>query len=215
MQDLTLTVEKGEFVFLTGPSGAGKSTVTAILLRFYNPDAGRLLIDGRDARDYPLHWLRGQMAIVPQDVLLFGGSIAENIVYGRPGADDAAIREAARLANAHDFIMQTEHGYQTVIGERGSKLSGGQRQRLSIARAVLKNPPILILDEATSALDEKTEEEFLSALRSLHGQKTIIVISHRPASIEWCNRVIVLEDGRIVADQHAIPVASRRSSEQL
>src|SRR5207302_7665107 len=145
LRDLTLAARAGQRIALVGPSGAGKSTIVSLLLRFYDPDAGRVLIDGKDARDYPLHHLRRQMAIVPQDVLLFGGTIADNIAYGRPGASPAEIETAARQANAHDFIVTFPDGYQTIVGERGVQLSGGQRQRVAIARAVLRNPAILIL----------------------------------------------------------------------
>jgi ABC transporter fused permease/ATP-binding protein len=198
LQDVVLAAKPGERIALVGPSGAGKSTLTALLLRFYNPDGGRLLIDGRDARDYPLHWLRGQMAIVPQDVLLFGGSIAENIVYGRPGADAAAIREAARLANAHDFISAFPEGYETLVGDRGIKLSGGQRQRIAIARAILKDPAILILDEATSSLDSESERLVQDALDHLMKGRTTFIVAHRLSTIRTANRIAVLEAGRVV-----------------
>jgi ABC transporter fused permease/ATP-binding protein len=198
LNDVVLAARPGERIALVGPSGAGKSTITALLLRFYNPDAGRVLIDGRDARQYPLHWLRGQMAIVPQDVLLFGGSIAENIVYGRPGADAAAVREAARLANAHDFIAAFPEGYETLVGDRGIKLSGGQRQRIAIARAILKNPAILILDEATSSLDSESERLVQDALDHLMKGRTTFIIAHRLATIRTADRIAVLEAGRVV-----------------
>ena len=195
---VSLRARAGERIALVGPSGAGKSTLTALLLRFYAPDTGRLLIDDRDARDYPLAWLRGQMAIVPQDVLLFGGTIAENIVYGRPGADDAAVREAARQANAHEFIAAFPDGYATLVGDRGIQLSGGQRQRIAIARAILKNPAILILDEATSSLDSESERLVQIALERLMQGRTTFVIAHRLATIRTVDRIAVLDGGRIV-----------------
>ncbi len=198
LRDLSLAAHSGERIALVGPSGAGKSTLTALLLRFYEPESGRLLIDGRDARDYPLDWLRGQMAIVPQDVVLFGGTIADNIVYGRPGADAAAIREAARLANADDFIGAFPEGYATVVGDRGLKLSGGQRQRVAIARAILKNPAILILDEATSSLDSESERLVQIALDRLMQGRTTFIIAHRLATVRNADQIAVIEAGRVV-----------------
>ncbi len=195
---LSLAAQPGERIALVGPSGAGKSTITALLLRFYEPESGHLLIDGRDARHYPLGWLRGQMAIVPQDVLLFGGTIAENIVYGRPDADDAAIRAAAKLANADDFIRAFPEGYATVVGDRGVKLSGGQRQRIAIARAILKNPAILILDEATSSLDSESERLVQEALDHLMQGRTTFIIAHRLATIRTADKIAVIEAGRVV-----------------
>jgi len=198
LHDITLAAHPGERIALVGPSGAGKSTLTALLLRFYDPESGRLLIDGRDARDYPLGWLRGQMAIVPQDVLLFGGTIAENIVYGRPGATDEAVREAARLANADDFISAFPEGYATLVGDRGIKLSGGQRQRIAIARAILKNPAILILDEATSSLDSESERLVQVALERLMQGRTTFIVAHRLATIRTADKIAVIEAGRVV-----------------
>jgi ATP-binding cassette subfamily B protein len=198
LHDITLVARPGERLALVGPSGAGKSTITTLLLRFYDPESGRILIDGVDARTYPLGWLRGQMAIVPQDVLLFGGTIAENIVYGRPGADEAAIREAARLANADDFITGFPEGYQTMVGDRGIKLSGGQRQRIAIARAILKNPAILILDEATSSLDSESERLVQVALDRLMQGRTTFIIAHRLATIRTADRIAVIDGGRVV-----------------
>jgi ATP-binding cassette subfamily B protein len=198
LRDISLNARPGERIALVGPSGAGKSTLTALLLRFYAPESGRLLIDGRDAREYPLAWLRGQMAIVPQDVLLFGGTIAENIVYGRPGADEAAVREAARLANADDFIRTFPDGYATLVGDRGIKLSGGQRQRVAIARAILKNPAILILDEATSSLDSEGERLVQVALDRLMEQRTSFIIAHRLATVRNADRIAVIDAGRVV-----------------
>ena len=198
LHDVTLTARRGERIALVGPSGAGKSTITALLLRFYDPDTGRLMIDGQDARDYPLSWFRGQIAIVPQDVLLFGGTIAENIVYGRPGADDAAIREAARLANADEFISGFPDGYATLVGDRGIKLSGGQRQRVAIARAILKNPAILILDEATSSLDSESERLVQIALDRLMQDRTTFIVAHRLATIRTADRIAVLKEGRVI-----------------
>jgi ATP-binding cassette subfamily B protein len=198
LQAITLSAKPGERIALVGPSGAGKSTLTALLLRFYDPDQGHLLIDGRDAREYPLNWLRGQMAIVPQDVLLFGGTIAENIDYGRPGSDLATIREAAKLANADEFISAFPEGYATLVGDRGIKLSGGQRQRVAIARAILKDPAILILDEATSSLDSESERLVQVALDRLMQGRTTFIIAHRLSTIRNADRIAVLEAGRVV-----------------
>ncbi len=198
LHDITLMARPGERIALVGPSGAGKSTLTALLLRFYDPESGRLRIDGRDAREYPLAWLRGQMAIVPQDILLFGGTITENIVYGRPGADDAAVREAARLANADEFISAFPEGYATLVGDRGIKLSGGQRQRVAIARAILKNPAILILDEATSSLDSESERLVQSALDRLMQGRTTFIVAHRLSTIRTADKIAVIEGGRVV-----------------
>jgi ATP-binding cassette subfamily B protein len=197
LQGVNLAARPGERIALVGPSGAGKSTLTALLLRFYDPDRGRLFIDGHDARAYPLKWLRGQMAIVPQDVLLFGGTIAENIVYGRPGADAAAVQEAARLANADDFIRAFPEGYETMVGDRGVKLSGGQRQRIAIARAILKDPAILILDEATSSLDSESEHLVQVALERLMQGRTTFVIAHRLATVRHADQIAVIEGGRV------------------
>ncbi len=172
LKNLTFSAEAGKIVALVGPSGAGKSTIAALLLRFYDPQHGRIVFDGRAATEYGLHELRSQMALVPQEVLLFGGSIAENIAYGKPGASQAEIEAAARRANAHDFITKFPEGYQTLVGERGIKVSGGQRQRIAIARAMLKDPSILILDEATSALDSESELLVQQALEELMRGRT-------------------------------------------
>lgn len=195
---VTLSAEPGQVIALVGPSGAGKSTLTALLLRFYAPESGRVLIDGRDAQEYPLEWLRGQMALVPQDVILFGGTIAENIAYGRPGASDAEIQEAARQANADDFIRGFPEGYATVVGDRGIKLSGGQRQRVAIARAILKDPAILILDEATSSLDSESERLVQEALDALMRGRTTFVVAHRLATIRRAHQIAVIDGGRVV-----------------
>ncbi len=198
LSSVNLDARAGERIALVGPSGAGKSTITALLLRFYEPESGRVVIDGRDASDYPLRWLRGQMAIVPQDVLLFGGTIAENIVYGRPGAGDDEVRNAARLANADDFIRAFPEGYSTIVGDRGIKLSGGQRQRIAIARAILKNPAILILDEATNSLDSESEQLVQTALDRLMQGRTSFIIAHRLATVRDADKIAVIEGGRVV-----------------
>ena len=168
------------------------------MLRLYDPSAGRLLIDGRDARDYRLTELRGQMSMVPQEVLLFGGSIAENIAYGKPGASAEEIEQAARQANAHEFIQAFPEGYATLVGDRGIKLSGGQRQRVAIARAILKNPAILILDEATSSLDSESERLIQEALETLMRGRTSFIIAHRLATVRHVDRIIVIAGGRVV-----------------
>jgi ATP-binding cassette subfamily B protein len=195
---VNLTATPGQRIALVGPSGAGKSTVISLLLRLYDPSAGRIVIDGRDARDYRLTELRGQMAMVPQEVLLFGGSIAENIAYGKPGASVAEIEQAARQANAHEFIQGFPEGYATLVGDRGIKLSGGQRQRVAIARAILKNPAILILDEATSSLDSESERLIQEALETLMRGRTSFVIAHRLATVRHVDRIIVIAGGRVV-----------------
>jgi ATP-binding cassette subfamily B protein len=220
LRDVSLVARPGERIALVGPSGAGKSTLTALLLRFYEPDGGRLSFDGREAKEYPLAWLRGQLAIVPQDVLLFGGTIAENIAYGRPGASDAAIRDAARLANADEFISAFPEGYGTLVGDRGIKLSGGQRQRVAIARAILKNPAVLILDEATSSLDSESERLVQVALDRLMKDRTSFIVAHRLATIRTADRIAVLEAGRIVeigthAELSALPAGLYRKLSEL
>jgi ATP-binding cassette subfamily B protein len=197
LKDLSFSVDSGKIVALVGPSGAGKSTIASLLLRFYDPQQGRILFDGRPATDYGLHELRGQMALVPQEVLLFGGSIAENIAYGKPGASQSEIEAAARRANAHDFITQFPEGYRTLVGERGIKVSGGQRQRIAIARALLKDPSILILDEATSALDAESERLVQQALEELMKGRTCFVIAHRLSTIRSADSIVMLKDGAV------------------
>jgi ABC transporter fused permease/ATP-binding protein len=200
LRDVTLTAQAGQRIALVGPSGAGKSTIVSLLLRFYDPSRGRILIDGRDAREYALRDLRNQTAIVPQDVLLFGRSIAENIAYGKPGATEAEIIDAARKANAHDFIAAFPDGYQTHVGERGVQLSGGQRQRVAIARAILRDPAILILDEATSSLDSASESLVLQALETLMAGRTSIIIAHRLSTVRGADRIYVVKDGATVEE---------------
>jgi ABC-type multidrug transport system fused ATPase/permease subunit len=197
LKNLSFSVAAGKIVALVGPSGAGKSTIASLLLRFYDPQQGSLIFDGRTATDYGLHELRSQMALVPQEVLLFGGSIAENIAYGKPGATQAEIETAARRANAHDFITQFPEGYATLVGERGVKVSGGQRQRIAIARALLKDPSILILDEATSALDAESERLVQQALEELMKGRTCFVIAHRLSTIRSADTIVMLRDGAV------------------
>jgi ABC-type multidrug transport system fused ATPase/permease subunit len=197
LKNLSFSAEAGAVVALVGPSGAGKSTIASLLLRFYDPQQGRILFDGRAATDYGLHELRSQMALVPQEVLLFGGTIAENIAYGKPGAAQSEIEAAARRANAHDFIAQFPEGYATLVGERGVKVSGGQRQRIAIARALLKDPSILILDEATSALDAESERLVQQALEELMKGRTCFVIAHRLSTIRNADTIIMLRDGAV------------------
>jgi ABC-type multidrug transport system fused ATPase/permease subunit len=198
LRDVSITAAPGEQIAIVGPSGAGKSTIAALLLRFYHPDEGKLLFDGKRADSIPLSQLRKQMALVPQDVLLFGGTIKENIAYGKPGASQEEIEAAARKANAHDFIISFPEGYETVVGERGIKLSGGQRQRIAIARAILKNPVILVLDEATSSLDAASESVVQEALDNLMKNRTSFVIAHRLSTIRNADKIIVLDAGHVV-----------------
>jgi ATP-binding cassette subfamily B protein len=198
LRQVSLIARAGERIALVGPSGAGKSTLVSLLLRLYDPDDGRILIDGRAAREYELQELRRQMAVVPQDVMLFGGSIAEDIAYGKPGATEAALIDAATKANAHDFITGFPEGYHTRVGERGIQLSGGQRQRVAIARAILKNPAILILDEATSSLDSESESLIQQALERLMQGRTSIIIAHRLATVRTADRIFVIKEGQTV-----------------
>ena len=197
LHGIDLAAAPGQRIALVGPSGAGKSTLISLLLRLYDPSAGRLVIDGKDAREYPLTALRAQMSMVPQEVLLFGGSIAENIAYGKPGATRAEIEEAARQANAHEFIESFPQKYETLVGDRGIKLSGGQRQRVAIARAILRNPAILILDEATSSLDSESERLIQEALEKLMQGRTTFIIAHRLATVRHVDSIVVIADGRV------------------
>ncbi len=198
LQDIDLVIEKGKTIALVGSSGGGKSTLADLIPRFYDPTKGTVKIDGRSLADYEVESLRQQMGIVTQESILFNDTIFNNIAFGMPNALEADVIHAAKVANAHDFILQSEAGYQTIIGERGTKLSGGQRQRLSIARAVLKNPPILILDEATSALDTESEKLVQEALLNLMQNRTSIVIAHRLSTIKNADEIIVIQQGHIV-----------------
>jgi ATP-binding cassette subfamily B protein len=198
LRDLSLAARAGDRIALVGPSGAGKSTIVSLLLRFYEPDAGCLRLDGVDAHKIPLATVRGNMAIVPQEVLLFGGSIRENIAYGRPHATEEEVLAASRRAHCHEFISRFPEGYGTLVGERGVKLSGGQRQRIAIARALLKDPAILILDEATSSLDSESEALIQEALAELLIGRTSFIIAHRLSTVRQCDRICVVEQGTIV-----------------
>lgn len=198
LKDMNFTVKPGEMIGLVGKSGAGKSTTINLLCRFYEPDAGRILIDGVDYRDMELQAMRRQIGIVLQEPFLFNGTIAENIAYGKPGAPLEEIMEAARAANAHNFILSKPDGYNTLVGERGAKLSGGERQRVSIARAILHNPRILILDEATSSVDVETEKQIQEAIGRLIQGRTTFAIAHRLSTLRNASRLIVMEKGQIV-----------------
>lgn len=197
LNNISFTIPKGETVALVGPSGGGKSTISDLIPRFYDPDSGTVLIDGIDLRDYQVESVREHMGIVAQETVLFNDTIEENIRMGNNAATIEEVTEAAKAANAYDFIMATDHGFQTNIGDRGMKLSGGQRQRLSIARAVLRNPDILILDEATSALDTESERLVQESLSSLLRGRTSLVIAHRLSTIQHADKIIVVESGRI------------------
>jgi ABC-type multidrug transport system fused ATPase/permease subunit len=197
LKEVNFTASFGQKIALVGPSGAGKSTISSLLLRFYDIDSGTILIDDKDIYDYDLEQLRGNMSIVPQDVILFGGSIKENIAYGKPDATDAEIILAAKQANALTFIESFPEKFETLVGERGIKLSGGQRQRIAIARALLKNPSILILDEATSSLDSESEKLVQEALETLMEGRTSIIIAHRLSTIRKANSILVLDKGMI------------------
>ncbi len=198
LQDITLSVRAGEVLAIVGSSGAGKTTLVNLIPRFYDPTAGAILIDGVDLREIRLAALRRQIGIVSQETLLFDDTVSNNIAYGKEDATPAAIAEAARVAFAHEFIMRLPNGYKTLIGENGVKLSGGERQRLAIARALLRNPPILILDEATSSLDTESERMVQMALANLMQDRTTFVIAHRLSTIQRADRIAVLAGGRLV-----------------
>jgi len=199
LNDFSLQIDAGETVAIVGPSGAGKSTSFQLLLRFYDPQSGRIEIDGIDIARLPPHELRQQIGLVPQETVLFGDSARENIRYGNPQADDFAVEQAAVAAAADEFIAALPEGYDTFLGERGARLSGGQRQRIAIARAILKDPPILLLDEATSSLDAESERLVQTALESLMENRTTLVIAHRLATVKKVDRIVVMDHGHIVA----------------
>ncbi|MCG2618109.1 ABC transporter ATP-binding protein/permease [Terrimonas sp. NA20] len=202
LKNINLTVDKGRTIALVGPSGVGKSTIADLIPRFYEVTSGEVLIDGVNVKDYTMESLRSHMSFVTQDIILFNDSIFNNIALGRPDATEEEVMRAAKIANAHEFIMNTEHGYQTNIGDRGIRLSGGQRQRLSIARAVFKNPSILILDEATSALDTEAEKSVQDALNNLMRGRTTLVIAHRLSTIKEADEIIIMQDGCIIERGH-------------
>ena len=200
LHELSLSVAPGETVALVGPSGAGKSTVFNLLLRFYDPEAGRVLLDGVDLREAPLDAVRRSFALVPQDAVIFAASARENIRFGRPEASDGEVRAAAEAAGAAAFLDSLPEGFDTFLGERGTRLSGGQKQRLALARAVLRNPAVLLLDEATSALDAESERAVQAALERLMAGRTTIVIAHRLATVQKADRIVVIDAGRVVAE---------------
>ncbi len=210
LKDVSFTAKPGEMIALVGPTGVGKTTVISLLARFYEPDSGRILIDGHDSTTLTLHALRDQISIVLQDIFLFHGSVEENIAYGLDQTTHEDVVQAAKIAHAHDFIKDLPQGYQTLVGERGIRLSGGQKQRLSIARAVLRNSPILILDEATASVDGETEAEIQKAIQSLVGSRTLVVIAHRLSTVRKADKILVLEKGRVVEQgTHAQLIAKK------
>ena len=198
LKEVSVTIPRGKMIALVGQSGGGKSTFVDLLPRCWDVSSGQILIDGVDIRDYKLHDLRGRMGIVSQDPILFNDTIRNNIAFGVENATQEDIERAARIANAHDFIVQQENGYDTIVGDRGSNLSGGQRQRISIARAILRNPDILILDEATSALDTESEKLVQEALDQLLKDRTSIVVAHRLSTIRHADMILVFSEGKIV-----------------
>ena len=198
LKNIKLHIHKGKMVAIVGPSGGGKSTMADLLPRFYDITDGEILLDGRNIKDYTMESLISVMGIVTQEAILFNDTVYNNIVFGMENVTREDVERAAKIANAHDFIMQMDSGYDTNIGDRGAKLSGGQRQRLSIARAVLKNPPVLILDEATSALDTESERLVQDALVNLMKNRTSIVIAHRLSTIRNADEIVVLKEGEII-----------------
>jgi len=197
LENVSLEVKKGEIVAIVGPSGAGKSTLVSLVPRFYDPTAGRVLIDGQDIKSVKMKSLREKIGLVAQETILFNDTVLNNISYGRKDASRDDIIKAAKAANAHEFIEKMPEGYDTFIGDRGHNISGGEKQRLSIARALLKNPPILILDEATSQLDTESEQLVQDALNKLMKNRTVLVIAHRLSTVRNADAIVVLEDGKI------------------
>ncbi|MBQ7596672.1 MAG: ATP-binding cassette domain-containing protein, partial [Clostridia bacterium] len=197
LKDVNLTVNKGEMIGLVGHSGAGKSTIINLVMRLYDADSGSLCIDGTDIREFDPAAYRGKIAVVFQQTFLFAGTVYDNIIYAKPDASAQEVIQAAKIANAHDFIMKLPDGYNTLIGENAHNLSGGEQQRIAIARAVLRNPEILILDEATSALDTETENQIQQAMSRLVKGRTTFAIAHRLSTLKDANRLVVIEDGRI------------------
>jgi subfamily B ATP-binding cassette protein MsbA len=195
---VSLDVRAGDVVALVGPSGAGKTTLVDLVARFYDPTAGRITIDGIDLRDLNARSLRQKLGIVTQETILFHDTVRANIAYALPDSTPESVERAARAANAHEFVMRLPNGYETVLGERGTRLSGGQRQRLAIARAILRDPPILIFDEATSALDSESERLVQEAIEHLLEGRTVFVIAHRLSTIRHADQIVVMENGRIV-----------------
>jgi ATP-binding cassette subfamily B protein len=202
LDTLSLTIRAGKTIAIVGATGSGKSTLVKLLLRFYEPQSGRILLDGQDIRDLNLQDLRRCIGLVSQDVFLFHGTVAENIAYGSFDATPAAIAHAAQLAEADEFIQQLPQGYDTIVGERGQKLSGGQRQRLAIARALLKDPPLLVLDEATSAVDNETEAAIQRSLEHITENRTTLVIAHRLSTIRYADCIYVMQQGQLVEAGH-------------
>jgi ABC-type multidrug transport system fused ATPase/permease subunit len=200
LRDVSFTVKPGQMIGVVGPTGGGKSTIMSLIPRFYDPSAGAVLVDGIDVRDYRLQALRDQIGYVLQETVLFRGSVRDNIAYGREDATEEEIIEAAKLANADEFITRMPNGYQTFVGDRGDTLSGGQRQRIGIARAIIRNNPILILDEPTAALDTESERLVIEALERLMKGRTVLTIAHRLSTIRDADKIIVLKDG-VVAEQ--------------
>ncbi|MCE2517840.1 MAG: ABC transporter ATP-binding protein/permease, partial [Alphaproteobacteria bacterium] len=197
LRGLDLSIGAGQRVAIVGPSGAGKSTISRLLFRFYDPEEGQIRIDGQDIKSVQQASLRSEIAVVPQDTVLFNTTIADNIAYGRPDASLAEIREAAKLASLHDFIAMLPDGYDTKVGERGLKLSGGEKQRVAIARAIIKNPSIFLFDEATSALDSRTEKDIQRSLDAISEGRTAVVIAHRLSTVVNCDEILVLSEGQI------------------
>jgi len=197
LKGLSLSVQPGECIAIVGPSGAGKSTISKLLFRFYDPEEGEIRIDGQAINQVQQTTLRQSIAVVPQDTVLFNTTIAENIAYGKPDASLAEIREAAKLASLHDFIVSLPDGYDTKVGERGLKLSGGEKQRVAIARAIIKNPTIFLFDEATSALDSRTEKEIQHSLETISTGRTTLMIAHRLSTVVNCDRIFVLNGGQV------------------
>jgi ATP-binding cassette subfamily B protein len=201
LRDMSFAVPAGTSVGIAGPTGAGKTTLLSLLTRFYDPTGGQILLDGVDLRDIRLRDLRNQFAIVQQEPVLFSASIADNILYARPDASQRDVEDAARAANAHDFIVELADGYDTIVGERGMKLSGGERQRIALARAFLKDAPILLLDEPTSSVDVQTESVIMEALGRLMAGRTTFLIAHRVGTLDNCDVRITVDHGRLASHE--------------